>query len=133
MKIKTFNPANLEAIRKDFAKAVKSLEKEYGIVFNMKRITYENTEFSVKLQVMVKDPSAGNIDPRELEYRNNVAKHGWKFGISNAMIGKKVVLDKNGLCTLIGCASRYKKYPLVFKRPDGMFINATTKFLRDLK
>ena len=41
----------LENFRKDFEKAMEALEKQYGFVIDLNRITYTSTSFTGKLEV----------------------------------------------------------------------------------
>ena len=87
MKIKQFNRDNLPELRKEFKEAVKELEQRRGILFELGRITFGDSEARGKLSMLVQTPASqaqyfangGNLiaDPPEvIRFKNHCGIYG---------------------------------------------------------
>jgi len=132
-KFKSFDKKNCQALRSLLVQATEELEKKYGIKFNFGNMTYSSTDVKVALKVLIANPGDANTNPWEIEARNNVKSHGWKFGITNNILGQKVSVGNLGMCTVVGCSNRSKKNPILCSTPNGRYVWVPVTTLRNIK
>ena len=105
------NKANLMKFRKDYADAVEDLEKNYGIIIEVKGITYDDSSFRFKTTVKNAVTESGDlIDTAKVEFE----EWAWKFGLEPSHYGK--VIHSNGKTFKVcGIKPRSSKYPVLGK------------------
>jgi len=131
---KKFDKANIAIIRLAIEKALATVELNHCIKFKIGTITYTDEEFGCKLKTFITKstvtPKAS--DPKaalKLEYANNVRKHGWKMGITEADLGKVVTMRLIGEVEFVGCKDRDSRMPLIFEDENGQLIRAAKSYL----
>lgn len=128
--IKSFDKSNLRILRKDIDSALATIAKKHGISLAIGNISYTDNEFTTKLTCLTIGKNAPkDADPRLLKYANNVRKHGWKMGVSEADLGKVVKLGDRGMCEFVGCKDRDSNRPLIFQDENGDLIRASKSYL----
>jgi hypothetical protein len=131
---KKFDKSNLKLIRLSIEEALATVELNHGIKLSLGSITYTDEAFSGKLKAFIANPKTAPrlSDPKaaqKLEYANNVRKHGWKMGISEADLGKIVTMRNRGEVEFVGCKDRDSKMPLIFEDENGQLIRAAKSYL----
>jgi hypothetical protein len=108
------NDVNLNNFRNDFAKAMEELEKKYGVKVEMGRISYNEHEFSTKLNVT----NATNDEELEkTKFMNAIAPFA-NYGLY-ADDYKKEFKIQGKTYQLIGVKPRARKNPLIIKDKEG--------------
>lgn len=92
----------LEAFRKDFAEAMKPLEKKYNLSLKLGRITYGEDSFNGKLEAF--DRSEG--ESREAK---EFQKHCTLYGLEPTDLGKTIVCDGDSF-KIVGLNPSKRKY-----------------------
>jgi len=132
-KFKQFDKANCQELRSLLVQATEELEKKYGIKFNFGNMTYSSDSVKVALKVLIANPGDTNTHPWEIEARNNVKSHGYKFGITKNILGQKFYVGNLGMCTVVGCSNRVKKNPILCSTPNGRYVWVPVTTLRNIK
>jgi len=131
-KFKSFDKENLKDLRSLLVQSTEELEKKYGIKFNFGNMRYTANDVKVDLKIFIAKPGDANTNPWELEARNYVKTHGWKFGITESVLGLKINVGTLGKCTVVGCSNRNKKNPILCSTPRGRYVWVPTSQLRNI-
>ena len=131
-KFKSFDKTNCQSLRSLLVQATEELETKYGIKFNFGNMRYTPNDVKVDLKVFIAKPGDANTNPWELEARNRVKSHGWKFGITESVLGLKIIVGNLGKCTVVGCSDRVKKNPILCSTPRGRYVWVPTSNLRNI-
>lgn len=109
------NKPNLKKFRVDYAEAVKSLEKEYGVKIEVKGITYDENSFRFKTTVKSTVSESGElIDTAKVEFE----EWAWKFGLEASHYGK--IVEAGGKTFKVcGIKPRSSKLPILGKDVNG--------------
>lgn len=83
-----FDATACRNLRSLLAQATEELENKYGIKFDFGAMSYTPKTVSMKVNIFLSDPSTANDSPLILRYQNNVRKHGYKFGMTESMLGQ---------------------------------------------
>jgi hypothetical protein len=105
----SFSKENIKDIRNDIISALKKVEQKHGVLFNLGRITYYNTDFRASLQCHTNDDGAKS--PIELEWNKLCHSYGFK----GTDLHEKVNLNGE-VHQIIGLKSRNRKYPIITKK-----------------
>lgn len=102
----SFTKQNIGHIRNDITSALKAVEKKHGVLFNVGRISYTDSDFRVTIQCHTN--SSGAASPIELEW--NKLCH--LYGFIKEDLNKKVNLNGE-VHKIIGLKARNRKYPII--------------------
>ncbi len=108
-----FNSAIVQTLRKELETAVADIEKRHGLKISFGTIRYEGEEFRCKLTANSGATAASvatGVDPKWI---NALKRHGFKFGLVPADIGKEITVPGNSF--------QPKKYTIVGLRPRASF------------
>ena len=102
---------NWESFRKDFEKAVKSVELKYNVELSQKTISYDSLTFRFTVDgVRLRDDK----DAEQLMFE----KYCLKYGVSPDKY-KAELLVNGKLMNLVGFNPRARKYPLILRDKNG--------------
>ena len=130
-----FDKESVQQLRDMIALAVADIEKDYKIKIIFGNATFDSEMVTFnKVKCWFEDPSIEAENYKLQEYRFNVKRYGYKFGITSQMIGKTVKLNKTGeTAEIIGCTNRMQKFPIIARTENGKVIGLTTTYLEQIK
>ena len=105
------NQDTLHAFLKDFAEAMKAVEKKYGVTVRLGRITYSPENFKGSLTVT-------NGHSKEDVARNSFDAAVWNYahlGLGKGMYNRLFLGDDGKTYALQGFQARARKYPLIIR------------------
>ena len=108
----------LEEFRKDFAEAVKGLEKKYNSEIKLKNISYGFDSFTATVSVESPDTK-----------KNEWNLYCNSYGLAPEDLGK-TFKDSKHTYTIIGLKPNSRKYPIICKRDDGVNMDYTLPAVR---
>lgn len=98
------NKQTLENFRQDFKKSMEALEKRYGFVIELGRITYTATSFTSKLEV---HEGESKDDVNEQEFK----KYCHMYGLSADDYDRRFTFQGNDYI-VVGIRPSKRKYPI---------------------
>ena len=130
LNINKFDKRNLNQVRAYLNTKFAEIEKETGLKMAIYGINFDDTSFDTKLTVHIPtDASEQGLDPYKLEIKNNLDKHGWKFGVTASDYGKKVSI-RGTIHTVIGCKNRYQSNPIIVESKSGQTYKISEKLVK---
>jgi hypothetical protein len=113
----------LDAFRKDFAEAVKDLEKQYGVVLSLGRITYGYDNFRCQLEAKSGD-SRDDVLKKEFEQNcSAVGLYPEDYGQTFTQQGKQ--------WRIIGIDLKKRKYPIIIEEvATGRTCRCTAAYIK---
>jgi hypothetical protein len=104
--VEQINIEFLKNFREDFKDAVKELEEKHGIVIHLGNISYNNSQFTSKLEVRLDSvsPNQKYIDTFKLLYK--------MYGLDEDMLGKTFNACGKTL-KFVGLDSKKRNYPCI--------------------
>jgi len=105
----SFTKQNIEDVRNDILSALKKVELKHGVLFNLGRISYTNTDFRASLTCATNN--SGAVNTLQLEWE----KYCHVYGFNKTDFDKKVNLNGE-VHQIIGIKSRNRKYPIITKK-----------------
>ena len=115
----------LENFRKDFEKAMEALEKQYGFVIDLNRITYTSTSFTGKLEVH-EGESKDEINEQEFK------KYCTLYGLSSEDYDRRFTYDNKDYI-IVGIRPSKRKYPISCQQvQDGKSYAFTVDLIKRL-
>ena len=112
---KIFSKSECQNLRMYLNQKMKEIEAETGLRFRVGNMVYGDLSVNIKVSSFIPTSSTDkSLSPRELEVKQNLKTHGWKFSLTEADYGKTILMNGDEM-TLIGCTNRYGKHPLVVK------------------
>ena len=113
----------LENFRKDFEKAMEALEKQYGFVIDLNRITYTSTSFTGKLEVH-EGESKDEVNEQEFK------KYCTLYGLSSEDYDRRFTYDNKDYI-IVGIKPSNRKYPICCQQiQDGVTYSFTASCVR---
>lgn len=114
--MKTMSRTNVELLRNDLLKALKSVADQHDIEISLGRITFSNTYMSTKLTAAVKSADTGEALSKEATDLKRYAK------VDGIDLDKDYILpgSRNVRVRFTGYKSRNHKYPYIVTK-----VNAT--------
>jgi hypothetical protein len=96
--------AKVKAIHKDITEALQLIAKAHGLTLSPTSIRYNPTTFKLSAQ-FGDSAETGGVDPKLLF---NLKRNGWKFGLTEAHLGKTFSTPRHGNFTFEGFTGRSK-------------------------
>lgn len=118
MTISKFDKSNLKDIRAAMNAALFKVGQEYGIAFDIGRITFNNSEFRGKVSARIR--SAAPVQTTEVDEKWFAMKYGL---IAGQVINGRMLID---------CKPQNRKYPFIYKdMRTGKFFKTTAAQAQD--
>ncbi len=118
------NKQTLKDFRASFNKSIKSLENEYGVKVNLKNITYGNTSFTSKIEV-INGTSAKEIARNS--FKDDLDRYGHRYPEITMEHFDKGLRYYGKQIKIVGIKARSPKYPIVYKK-DGTLFSSSKRF-----
>jgi hypothetical protein len=122
------NNSTLNSFRRDFKKAVLSLQEKYGVTISLGRISYNDEMFSAKLTVV------NGQDPEEVA-RHKFDTDVWKYdylGLTPGMYNRVFLGTDGQRYAIQGFNTRAKKHPIHMARiSDGQKLVCGDRFIKE--
>lgn len=127
--IKNFTSENLKDIRVSIQDALKPVEEQYGVTFNLGKITYE--EFSFRSSV---ECSVGNgMDAAREKFEADIRRgYGRMFKLSIEDFGQKM-FHAGKEYTIVGLNTRARTKPLQMVDAEGKTYSVTVELYKKHK
>lgn len=116
------NTANLKKFREDFTKAVSALEKKYGVSIGLTNISYDNTSFHTKLNVVNVLKDQVGKDATIIKAEQDWKKWAMLKDLPVDGLGKDITI-KNTKYTILGFLPSKRKMQVLAQKE-----NETAKF-----
>lgn len=96
---------------------LKAIEDELGVTFSVGRGTFDDSSFTMKLQITENGENGEKQDKMALDFK----QYATLLGLHPNDLGKTINLG--GLhCVLVGAKMSYRKYPIIAKKPNGSLV-----------
>jgi len=120
-KITTFDKRNLTQFRADFATATAQLQKDYGVVLSVGRVTFTPTTFRCKLEAQTTSNTSiivpGSAGRETIEAQNFVHLN-YLHGLPTNVLGAKFTSQGKSFI-VTGYSPSKRKYPIMAKTLTG--------------
>ena len=118
------NKQTLKDFRISFKESVKSLEEEYGVMVNMKNITFGDASFTSKIEVI------NGINAKEVArntFKDDLDRWGSRFPEITMEHFEKGLRYYGNQIKIVGLKPRSPKYPIIYKK-DGTLFSSSKRF-----
>ena len=105
MKVETFDPTNLKAIRADLAAALASVSEKYDVAFSIGNISYTGTSFNAKLTASTMTPGDDDFTKTNAKWKADYERQAMRFGLSKSDLGRCVTINHETF-TIVGATPR---------------------------
>jgi hypothetical protein len=132
--INGFDRSNLSQLRLELEKALQTVGNQYGIVFGIGSIRFDEKTFTSKLSAAITSKTASNssnarVDVRDVMYAEAVKKYGYRYGVAETDIGKRVTIDGQNTWTFVGINTRGRRMPYIYQNMNGRRIKAARNYV----
>jgi hypothetical protein len=126
-KYDSFSEANIKKFRTIFEKAVQGIFEETSVKVSLGNVRFSGKSFHGKLTAVIDDVSNPSENPMEIKYREDFLRYAFQYGLKKTDLTttKNIMGTKY---TLIGCAPRSSRYPLIVKNPKGELTKITVSY-----
>lgn len=126
--MKQFDNNSVQLLRKQLEEAFNLIKVKHGIVINVGNMRYGPDHVTIRCEALIDNGSG--LDAYDQSVQNNAKMYGYLFGITESMVGMKANIPDRGVCILLGCKLRSRKYPIVWKQSNGDRFKSTKEYLK---
>jgi hypothetical protein len=113
-KITHFTDDNLKLLRIRIAAALKPIELEFEVKLDLKPARYSPNNFTARFEGSVKSSSGIVVTKESEDFKRNAFMYGLHPNDLN-----RIFLHKGERFTIVGLATRSRKYPIICKKPNS--------------